>query len=108
MRAHDGRGLRRQLIPFVEGVTSELRHCIQRERAQEYVVGLLLEGERKSMEPMAARLDPEHAEAKRQAVQHFVTHSPWEDELVRSALARRIEREIVGDAAWLIDDTGFP
>jgi SRSO17 transposase len=67
-----------------------------------------MEGDRKSMEPMAARLAPNAVEAKRQALQHFVTHSPWRDDVVRSALARRMDKTMPEEAAWLIDDTGFP
>jgi SRSO17 transposase len=68
------------------------------------VRGLLLDGERKSVEPMAKRLP----EGNEQAMQQFEGQSPWEWEPVWERLARRMVRELEPDAAWVIDDTGFP
>lgn len=107
MRTQEAERLREELEQFVDGLSSGMRHRVQRERTREYVVGLLLEGDRKSMEPMAARLAPDGVEAKRQALQHFVTHSPWRDDCIRSALARRFDGDME-EAVWIVDDTGFP
>jgi len=62
----------------------------QRKRFAEYALGLLLPGERKSMEPIAARIDPEHARARFKTFQHFVSfpHS----KLVAYQLARQLVR----------------
>jgi SRSO17 transposase len=77
-----------------------------------YAVGLLSEGERKSMEPIAARScpDPDQTEAAHQRLQHLITDSPWSDHAVRLhgaryALAQMQQREPI--VAWLLDDTGF-
>jgi SRSO17 transposase len=64
--------------------------------------GLLLDGRRKSMQPMAARLGVDH-----QGLQQFVTTSTWDPAAVRRRLAERAV-EVVGPDAWVIDDTGFP
>ena len=65
--------------------------------------GLMLDGKRKSIEPMAARL----ADGDEQCLQQFVNQSPWDWVRVRRALASRMSAEI-GPEAWVIDDTGFP
>ena len=76
-----------------------------------YVTGLLLPGERKSVEPMAAKLDPRHVRARHQSMHHFVATAPW-DETAVLAVARdhalaQLERH--GPiAAWVVDDTAFP
>jgi SRSO17 transposase len=63
----------------------------------------MLDGKRKSIEPMAARL----ADGDEQCLQQFVNQSPWDPVAVRRALARRMSREIAAEG-WVIDDTGFP
>ena len=63
----------------------------------------MLDGKRKSIEPMAARL----ADGDEQCLQQFVNQSPWDPVPVRRALARRMSRELEPEA-WVIDDTGFP
>lgn len=77
-----------------------------------YALGVLGEGERKSLEPIAARAcaDPERADAEHQRLHHFALDSPWDDHAVRReaaryALATMTKREPV--EAWIVDDTGF-
>jgi SRSO17 transposase len=78
----------------------------------QYAVGLLGDGDRKSMEPIAVKLcpDPARADAAHQRVQHFITDSSWDDHAVRLAAARYALEPITQMAriwAWIIDDTGF-
>jgi len=83
----------------------------QRKRFAEYAQGLLLPGERKSMEPLAARLDPEHAMARYKTFQRFISVSEWDDHAVRRGGFGWAERALLGNKpplAWLVDDTGFP
>ncbi len=76
-----------------------------------YCTGLMLPGERKSVEPMAARTAPARTAAQHQSLLHFVGVAPWSDgavlgkvrELVLPAIERHGPIE-----AWIIDDTGFP
>lgn len=77
-----------------------------------YVFGILGEGERKSLEPIAARAcgDPARAEAVHQRLHHFALDSPWDDyavrrEAARYALAAMTRKESV--ETWIVDDTGF-
>ena len=69
-----------------------------------YVQGLLLDGDRKSIEPLARRVPG----ADVQALQQFVGQSPWAWEPVRRRLAQRMAAALKPAAAWVIDDTGFP
>jgi SRSO17 transposase len=75
----------------------------QRRWGEVYLRGLMLDGKRKSIEPMAARL----ADGDEQCLQQFVNQSPWDPVPVRRRLARRMGRELSPEA-WVIDDTGFP
>ena len=76
-----------------------------------YCKGLLLPGERKSIEPMAARLDPASVQPMRQSLHHLVAQAPWSDE----ALLEQVRRQVLPAmekhgpvVAWIVDDTGFP
>lgn len=72
-----------------------------------YVQGLLLEEGRKTAAGLARRLQ-ERADAE-QALQQWLSQSPWPYETARRALARRVLPELGrGPAGWLINDTGFP
>jgi SRSO17 transposase len=75
----------------------------QRRWGETYLRGLMLDGKRKSIEPMAARLQ----DGDEQCLQQFVNQSPWRWEPVRRRLAVRMSAEIE-PVAWVIDDTGFP
>jgi SRSO17 transposase len=79
--------------------------------AQAYCTGLLLPGERKSVEPMAARIAPDRVQAKHQSLHHVVAKAEWDDAAMLAAVRAQglpaIERH--GPVAyWIIDDTGFP
>jgi SRSO17 transposase len=95
----------------MEALVSALGHADRREPLHAYVQGLLLPGERKSVEPMAARIDPGHVPARHQSMHHFVAKAPWD---FRSML--RVARDWVLDslqrhgpiAAWALDDTAMP
>jgi hypothetical protein len=94
---------RAALIAFAEEMYGSLARCDQRAKGEQYVRGGLLEGRRKSIQPMAARL----ADGDQQGLQQFITDSPWEDMPVRRRLARRMTGEIEPEG-WVIDDTGLP
>lgn len=62
----------------------------------------MLDGRRKSIQPMAARMPA----VNDQALNHFVTNSPWEVSAVRRRLAHRLD-PVIGTKAWAVDDTGW-
>src|ERR687898_232091 len=63
---------------YVERLTTALGHRGRHDPLRDYVTGLCLPGERKSIEPMAARVDPRHVAARYQSMHHFVASAPWE------------------------------
>jgi SRSO17 transposase len=96
---------------FVERLTEALGHADRRRPVEAYLTGLLLSGERKSVEPMAAKIDPLHVSRTHQSMHHFVAKAPW-DHPALLAVARdygltQMERH-APIAAWVIDDTGIP
>ena len=82
-----------ELIGFVEDVFSSLRRKGWQERSHCYLTGLMLEGRRKSVEPMAARL----GESSDQSLQHFLANTPWDPVPVRARLARKMHKAINPD-----------
>lgn len=89
------------LSDFVSEVLASLIRTDQRATSSYYLQGLMLEGRRKSMQPMAERLGIDH-----QRLQQFVFTSPWPVEPVRKALATRAI-DLITPEAWVVDDTGF-
>jgi SRSO17 transposase len=79
-----------------------VRRTDQRAKGELYVRGLLTDGQRKSMQPMAERLGVDH-----QQLQQFVTSSTWDYRAVRANVARWAA-EMIDPAAYVIDDSGFP
>jgi SRSO17 transposase len=95
-------GVREQLEDFAADVFAPLTRSDQRAKGQTYLRGLLLDGARKSMQPMAERLGVDH-----QGLQQFVSSSTWNVSAVRSRVAAKAV-EVIEPVAWVIDDTGFP
>ncbi|HYM07595.1 MAG TPA: IS701 family transposase [Terriglobales bacterium] len=76
-----------------------------------YCTGLLLPGERKSVEPMAARLAPDNVRRMHQSLHHLVADAPWSDEAVLDAVLDSVLPAMLARGpvvAWVVDDTGFP
>jgi SRSO17 transposase len=103
VRAADLEAQRAALIEFAAEMYRPLVRCDQRAKGEQYVRGLLVEGRRKSIQPMAARLP----DGDEEGLQHFITDSPWDDEPVRRRLARRMTAQIEPEG-WIVDDTGLP
>lgn len=95
--------VRGRLVEFAAEMFESMGRKDQRGWGEVYLRGLMLDGKRKSIEPMAARLE----DGDEQCLQQFVNQSPWDWRPVRAALARRMSRELAPEA-WVIDDTGFP
>jgi hypothetical protein len=95
--------IRGRLEAFADDILASLPRTDQRARGQCYLRGLMLDGRRKSIEPMAQRLGEVHY----QALHHFVATSPWDWRPVRQRLAQVLVGTL-GPTAWVVDDTGFP
>ena len=96
---------------YVDRLAAALGHRDRHAPLRAYVTGLCLPGERKSIEPMAARVDPRHVRRRHQSMHHFVADAPWD----AAAVLRVARAWVLGPmvrhgavAAWIVDDTSFP
>jgi SRSO17 transposase len=95
---------RKRLEQFLKDLLEPLGRSERRHWGAVYIRGLLLNGERKSIEPLADRSD----EGNVQALQQFVGQSPWDWIPLWERLGKRMTAELEPDPVWVIDDTGFP
>jgi len=75
-----------------------------------YCTGLLLDGERKSVEPMAARLAPDHVQSMHESLHHFVAQSPWSDTDILGQVRNYVlpaMQKMGPVTAWIVDETSF-
>src|SRR5947207_749006 len=93
-----------RLEEFLVTMLASVGRSERRHHGWLYVQGLLLDGERKSIEPLAERVP----EGNVQALQQFVGQSPWAWEPVRRLLAQHMGEELLPAAGWIVDDSGFP
>ncbi len=91
-----------RLEEFAGEVFADFARVDQRGKGTLYMRGLMTDGSRKSMQPMAARLGVDH-----QQLQQFMTSSTWDYKAVRRKLAQRMFQQI-NPEAYAIDDVGFP
>src|SRR5881409_1435383 len=75
---------------YVDQLATALGHRDRHDPLRAYVTGLCLPGDRKSIEPMAARVDPRHVRARHQSMHHFVANAAWDD-----AAVLRVARDTV-------------
>ena len=101
MQARELERLDRSLEDFLSKLTAGLGRSERRRWAGVYVRGLLLDGARKSIEPMASRLGESD-----QDLQHFVSLRPWSADVLLEALAKATV--VTPPAYWIIDETSFP
>ena len=100
----------RRFAAYLDRLAQAAEHLDRIAPLKSYCTGLLLPGERKSVEPMAARLAPDNVRRMHQSLHHVVAHAPWSDE----ALLERVREEVLPAmmekgrlVAWIVDDTGF-
>ncbi len=91
-----------QFIKFMAPVVTSLGRSERRRAATQYVEGLLMPGQRKSIEPMAARLGVDS-----QSLQQLVTSSPWSDEALWRAIRQEVIPHLEPLEAWVVDETGW-
>jgi SRSO17 transposase len=109
--AHTADSAARRFKRYVREIAAAVGHADRRKPLAAYLTGLCLPGERKSVEPMAALIDPRHVGARHQSMHHFVAKADWDD-----APVLRLARNVALDAmerhgfvaGWIIDDTGIP
>jgi SRSO17 transposase len=103
--------LQQRLAAYLDSLAEAAGHVDRAVPLKSYCTGLLLPGERKSIEPIAARLAPDNVRRMHQSLHHVVTASPWSDEdlldHVRNYVLPVMERR-APITAWIVDDTGIP
>ena len=82
----DTHGSGSRLRSYVEVMTGALGHADRAMPFRSYYTGLLLPGVRKSVEPMAARVEPGRVQAAHQSLHHFVATADWSDDALLSAV----------------------
>ena len=95
----------------MEGLAKAAGHADREIPLRNYCTGLLLPGERKSVEPMAARLAPDNVRRMHQSLHHVVADAPWSDEEVLRQVRHSVlpaMRKQGSVVCWIVDDTGFP
>src|ERR1700674_267802 len=100
-----------RLAIYLDRLTQVAGHADRIVPMQNYTKGLFLPIERKSVEPMAARLAPANVRQMHQSLHHIVAVAAWSD----AALLREVRRQVLPAmtrkhplGAWIVDDTGFP
>ena len=99
---------------YLDHLAQELGHANRHAGLKGYCSGLVMPLSRKSVEPMAAHIDPLHASAKHQSLHHFVAKAEWSDKAIMRRVREWVMPVLGAHAAeeagyyWIIDDTGFP
>src|SRR3954449_11200167 len=91
---------------YISALSEEIGHADRINPLRRYCTGLLLPGERKSIEPPASIRSITH-----QSLHHFVAKAPWDDAAVLTAVREQVLPALTRHGpitAWILDDTGFP
>jgi SRSO17 transposase len=101
----------KRFAAYTDDLAKAAGHADRSVPLKAYCAGLLLPGERKSVEPMAARLAPDNVRRTHQSLHHLVADAPWRDEAVLGRVREHVLPAMQRNgavAAWIVDDTGFP
>lgn len=110
-RSSSSDGSASRFAAYVEALGAALGHADRVAPLRSYCAGLLLPGERKSIEPMAARVEPGRVQAAHQSLHHLVAKADWSDAAVLAVVRAQVLpviRQRGPIQAWIVDDTGFP
>src|SRR5271167_2369564 len=110
-RRHRAKDIESRFASYVEGLVSVLGHQDRAGPLRDYCLGLMMPGDRKSVEPMAAITAPGRTAAQHQSLLHFVGQGAWSDDAVLTKVRETVLPQITRDEpieAWIIDDTGIP
>jgi SRSO17 transposase len=105
------KGVASRFAEFIDHLSRAVGHADRHGPLVAYCTGLLWPGERKSVEPMAARLAPDAIGAKHQSLHHFVAKAPWQEATLLAAVRAFVLPKVEKQApirAWIVDDTGIP
>ena len=105
-----GQSLEARFAAYGEVMNAALAHADRAAPAQWYLKGLMLPGGRKSVEPMAARVQPHQVRSAHQSMHHLVADAEWSDAALLAAVASQVLPVLVKRSKtchWIVDDTGF-
>ena len=106
-----GRSLEARFEQYCDAMIATLMHADRDQPGRWYLRGLVLPGGRKSVEPMAARVQPERVLSAHQSMHHLVAEAQWSDAAMLAAVAAKVLPKLTrGEAPvwWIVDDTGMP
>ena len=104
-----GASIEERFAEYCQPIVEALGHADRSQPAQWYLRGLMLPGERKSVEPMAARVHPENVRSAHQSMHHLVADADWEDRAALAAVDKQVIPELLKKDEhrwWILDDTG--
>lgn len=104
-------GLEARFEKYCDVIVGTLAHADRAQPTRWYLKGLMLPGERKSVEPMAARVQPQNVRSAHQSMHHLVADAAWSDEAMLQAVSGQVLPKLVASGEpvrWIVDDTGFP
>ncbi len=101
-----------EFIRYIDHIGAVVGRAERRELLKGYCQGLMLPLKRKSVEPLAASIDPLHVSSMHQSLNHFVAQSPWSDDAVQTQVNAwvlpRMKLSENGPVFWIADDSGMP
>ena len=100
----------KRFAAYLDRLAQAAGHLDRTVPLKSYCTGLLLPGERKSVEPMAARLCPDNVRQTHQSLHHIVADAPWSDEELLEQVRRYVLPAMQKQGpvvAWVVDDIGF-
>lgn len=97
-----------EFAKYVSALAETLEHADRVGPLGDYCRGLMLSGDRKSVEPMAALVAPRGTSAKHQSMHHFVAKAQWSDAALLAAVRQQVLPAVGAVEAWIVDDTGYP
>ena len=99
-----------EFLRYIEHIGAVVGRSDRKELMKSYCQGLMLPLKRKSVEPLAASIDPLHVSSMHQSLNHFVAQSPWCDEAVLGRVTDWVlaSLKLTGPVFWIADDTGMP
>src|SRR5512144_2991645 len=97
--------LEKRFTAYDDALDSALAHADRKEPFAAYCRGLILPGQRKSIEPMAARIRPEQVSAAHQSLHHLVAKAAWSDGALLAAVREQVLPALGPVTAWIVDDT---
>ena len=106
-----GGTLQKRFAAYLDSLAQAAGHADRIAPLKSYCTGLLLPGEGKSIEPMAARLAPQNVRRMHQSLHHVVADAPWSDEALLRCMRDYVLPAMEKNGpivAWIVDDTGLP